>query len=385
MSTQQSDIQGTGGIGTLVTSDPHVAREAEKSLNRYLWNPLADIRIVGADGLHIRLGKGRSFYGVGRPGSGATIFRQGTETIDNQVVGTGVLELGESNVPGETIEQYEQRRGDCLLRCWVYPIWNIQYQESVYNLGKFTEAEQRSGNALGAGARTQEVTQYAGVCAADMVARYGETYGLCELKALTGMDNAEQATAEELVRLVQPYHYKLTNLRQEEEGDLQDEQTLVYDLSDRGPAYNRILGAGLDDTLRKKAMDILAQMRGRVRVATIYAKEQWFDLLKQLNDAKLGHKGVKRQPSKWDEHIAFLLGEAVPSAVARPDGNGGDPELREMMKTMAQYVAGQAPVSAVEQSEAELVEMRSLLSQMRGERTRLEKLKKEMGLTEDTV
>lgn len=339
MSTQEREIIGTG-IAGLVGTDPGVSLDAQKSLVQFLWQPYADIKIVGPDGLWIRLGKGYSYYGQGKP--------------------------------QETREDYEARSADRLLRCQAYPCWNINYMESLHNLGKFTPEQQAQGNALGAPAGQEEVTIYAGVCAADMVALYGESYGLCSLAALVGMEDIP--TVEELIKIVQPYAYKLTNLQQEEQGRLEDEQTLLFDLADKGPAYERIQGAGLDALLKSKAAALRTQMLARTRRAAQTARTEWFELKKQLANAALGKVGFKAMPSSYDEHLAFLLGEAVPSAVARPTSSS-DPELSAAVKLLTQHVVGGGQVPQADAGE--ISEMRSLVGQMRSERVRLEKLKKE--------
>src|SRR6185503_12491085 len=146
MSTQESGIRREGsalGIGALPNQDPSVSSDAEKSMRRYLWNPFHDINLVGPNGLLIRLGHGRSYYGQGRP--------------------------------GETYEDYQKRGGNLLLRCVAYPCDNIQYNDTLTNLGKpdVNQFNSGSGNDLGQTSGQEEVTIHAGVCAADMVNQYG--------------------------------------------------------------------------------------------------------------------------------------------------------------------------------------------------------------------
>lgn len=352
MSTQTREI-GQGAIATLPNADPTKSADASKSLRRWLWNSFHDINLVGPDGLWIRLGTGRSYYGQGRP--------------------------------GETYEEYTERGGNLLRRCVAYPCDNIQYMETSTNLGKFMPAEQfnaGSGNDLGGAMAREEVTVYAGVCAADMVAQYGiaartggedrGSYGMRDLAPLTGMTDV--GTVAELIKIVQPYAYKLTNLQEEQRGVLEDEQTLLFDLADKGPAYERILGAKFDDPLRKIAEALRRMFLSGVRDATVKAKFDFFDLDKQLKNAALGKIGFKSMPSVYDEHVCFLLGEPVPSAVARP-ATGSDPDMKKAIGLLTDFVTGGQPA---QNSAEEVAEMKSILSQMRGERTRLEKIKKEL-------
>lgn len=346
MSTQQREI-GQGAIATLPNADPTKSADASKSLRRWIWNPFHDINLVGPDGLWIRLGTGRSYYGQGRP--------------------------------GETYEEYHERGGNLLRRCVAYPCDNIQYMETSTNLGKFMPVEQfnaGSGNDLGGAMAREEVTVYAGVCAADMVAQYGiaartggedrGSYGMRDLTPLTGM--MDVGTVAELIKIVQPYAYKLTNLQEEQRGPLEDEQTLLYDLADKGPAYERILGAKFDDPLRKMAEALRRMFLGGVRDAAVKAKFDFFDLDKQLKNAALGKIGFKSMPSVYDEHVCFLLGEPVPSAVARP-ATGSDPEMKQIIKMLADRAAADTGMD----------DARQLLVELRAERAALEKAKRGPG------
>ena len=356
MSTQQSEIGQSVGIAGLPNADPSVSTDAAKSLRRYLWNPFMDINLVGPEGLLIRLGRGRSFYGQGRP--------------------------------GETIEDYQARGGNLLRRCQAYPCDNIQYNETVTNLGRpdVEKFNRGSGNDLGAQSNHEEVTIHAGVCAADMVQQYGiaarsdgeqrGSYGLRDLSPIAGL--MEIPIVEELFKIVQPYAYKLTNLQQEEQGRLEDEQTLLFDLANNGPAHERIKAARLDADLNKRADGLRRMMYGGVRDASVKARFDFYDLKKQLANAALGKIGFKSMPSIYDERVCWLLGEAVPSAVARPT-QGTDPELSAAVKLLTQHVTGGGMAPQPGNAD-ELAEMKSVLSQMRGERTRLEKLRREMEL-----
>lgn len=341
MSTQEREIRSAGLAG-LVNPPQAASLDADKSLLRFLWDPFGDINLVGPEGLWIRLGKGTSYYGQGKP--------------------------------GETRAEYEARGGNLLLRCQAYPLWNIQYQETLTNLGKFTPEQARAGNALGSEAGHEEVTIHAGVCAADMVSLYGQTHGLRVLTPLIGMEDLD--TVAEIIKLVQPFAWKLTNWRQENEGGLRDEETLLYDLADRGPAEARIQGAKLDADLTRVANATRKVMLAGASRGAQTARADWADLLKQLNDASIGKAHVKTTPSKYDEHVAFLLGEAVPSAVVRPNSGGGgsDPDMKNAVQLLTDFVTGGQQSG----NTGEVEEMKSILSQMRGERTRLEKLKREL-------
>src|SRR5437016_3288041 len=81
----------------------------EKSLVRFLWNPFNDINLVGPEGLIRRLGRGQNYYGAG--------------------------------LPGETPEAYMDRRGAYLLRCQVYPLWNINYFDTIFNVGPVSQED----------------------------------------------------------------------------------------------------------------------------------------------------------------------------------------------------------------------------------------------------
>jgi len=355
MSTQESGIRREGsalGIGALPNQDPSVSSDAEKSMRRYLWNPFHDINLVGPNGLLIRLGHGRSYYGQGRP--------------------------------GETYEDYQKRGGNLLLRCVAYPCDNIQYNDTLTNLGKpdVNQFNSGSGNDLGQTSGQEEVTIHAGVCAADMVNQYGVaarqggeergSYGLRDLKPIAGMMDTD--TVAELFNIVQPYAWKLTNLRQEERGGLTDEETLLYDLADRGPAEERIKGANLEPALERIAEALRKMMLGGVRDAATKARFDYFDLDKQLKNAALGKIGFKSIPSPYDAHVCFLIGEPVPSAVARPS-TGSDPDMKAAVNLLTQFVTGNQPPEAAGESVAE---MKEVLKQTRAAITRMEKLKAEL-------
>lgn len=327
------------GIASLAQPDTASALDEIKSKVHYIWNPFADILLVGPNGLRFRLGKGTSYYGVGKP--------------------------------GETLEDYLARAGDRLQRCVAYPVWNIVYKESRFNQGNFTEAEARSGNDLGAETPMQDRPQYAGVCAADFISRYGEDYGARVLVPFIGMENEEEETVKEILRLVQPFAYKLTNLAEEEEGELRDQETLLFDLADRGPADERIRGAKLDKHLDPLAHHLRRIMLGGTRQACVTARTMYAELEENLSNTRLGHKGYKKRPSVLDAHACNMLGVPVPAAVAtRPQG---DPDLREGVKMLVNRA-----VREDEEKELSLTEARDLLQEIREERAALKKEREQM-------
>lgn len=361
MSTQEREILGSG-IAGLSNISQATTLDAAKSLVRYIFTPFVDINLAGPNGLLIRLGKGRDYYGQMRRGHGATPYSLNKET--GQV-------NPHNNIEGETYEQYVARKGAFLERCVAYPLWNIQYNETVTNLGRpdVEKFNRGSGNDLGSESNLEEVMTYAGVCAADMVQQYGQSHGLRELTPLTGMEDAKVVNI--LLNLVIPDRtLKLTNLAQEEAGELKDVQTLLYDLSDtvlsgteHGPARERIQGANLDAELSAKAEQLRRVCLAGVRQACTTARTDFYDLKKQLGDAALGKVGNKSQPSAYDAQVCWLLGEAVPSAVARPT-QGTDPELTQAVKLLSQHViGGGGQIAAPDDGQA--TELRQLIAEAR--------------------
>jgi len=321
------------GIASLAQLEALADADDVRLKKHYIWNPFDDIRLVGPDGLRIRLGKGKSFYGQGRP--------------------------------GESYENYMARRGDSLRRCFLYPIDNIQYEETVYNLGKFTrdEAEGGSGNTLEKrqAAKTETRHQTAGVCAADFVSIWGESHGARSLEPLIGLD---EATAEELFLLVQPMPYKLTS------DDENDQETLLYDLTHTAPL--RINGAGLDAELQKIAFKLRDAMRGGVLQAIKTAREAWEELHKELNNAKNSRPG-KSTPTVYDEQVAFLLGHMVPASVTRP---GADLETAIMKFLTVANQQSVAPPADITEGQTLLAEIRAEREALRVEREAFEAQKK---------
>lgn len=283
MSTQEGALRPNSvtevGLASLAHIEPDMSADDIRLKTHYLWNPFDSIKLVGPDGLKIRLGKGRSFYGQGRP--------------------------------GESYEEYMNRGGDSLRRCLVYPIYNIIYDDTIYNVnpGSFP-VEQReggSGNILGQQAKLVTRNLSAGVCAADFERLWGDSHGARSLVPLIGQD---EDLAAEIIQLVQPYNYKLTA----PEG-VEDQETLFYDLTYTAPL--RIKGANLSPDLAKLADATRIAMRSGVLRAIQTAQEAREALFKTLNDSKMGRPG-KTTPSVYDEQVAFLLGEVVPSSVSRP-------------------------------------------------------------------
>lgn len=337
------------GLGSLVVPDDTSALDEIKMKIHYIWNPFIDISLVGPEGLRMKLGKGWSYYGVGKP--------------------------------GEELEAYQRREGDKLLRCVAYPVWSIYYKETKYNMGDFTPEEQRTGNDLGAEPPLRDRQRYAGICAADFLSRYREDYGARVLVPFIGMDEDEQKTVAEIFRLVQPFAYKLTNIREEEAGQLRDEETLLFDLEERGPADQRIRDAKLDATLAKKAHETRRILRNGTLAACTTARAAWADLNKQLNNSRMGQTGFKKEPAAYDRQVAALLGVPVPAAVmVQPTG---DPELRDAVSTLTEnvttltnVVARQAVPTA--QPELNATEMKQLLADIKAERKALENERKKI-------
>jgi hypothetical protein len=335
MSTQEGVIRQPGagevGLASLAHLEPDDSRDDIRLKTHYLWNPFASIKLVGPDGLRIRLGKERSYYGQGRP--------------------------------GESYEDYMARGGDSLLRCFLYPIYNIRYDETIYNTGDFTkeEGEGGTGNDLGKRARTVERHMSAGVCSNDFERIWGESHGARSLVPLIGMD---EETAAEIFRLIQPRAYKLISKNED------DHETLFYDLTHAAPL--RIKGAGLEPALAKIADRTLASMRGGLLQAIKTAQESWEELHKELNNSKNSRPG-KSTPTPADEHVAFLLDEAVPASVTRP---GGDIE-NSLLKALDRFSTQAAP-PPVDLSEGEqlLQEIRQEREALRLEREQLEAAKR---------
>lgn len=310
MSLRELNIQPQdAGIASLATQTPNFELEQSKHKIHWLWFPYVDISLVGPDGLRIRLGRGTDYYGVGRPGTG------GPEEIRK---GPGPVPPGKR---AETKEEYDAAYRGFLLRCTAIPIWDIHYWDLRFNHANFSDQEDAAGNDLNSGPAEANMIQLAtsaGVCAADFLQRYEVSHGARVLTPLIGME-AEEGTAYELFRLVQPRTYKLTNLRQErDDGVVTDEQTLIYDLADNGPAHERIQAAGLDPTLRKAAHEMRRIMRGGVLGALNQARPDYDDLLFQLGNSKMGQKGYKKTPSPYDRQVCYLLGEPVPASIAQP-------------------------------------------------------------------
>lgn len=306
MSTEMNPVAGSRLILPIGANDVNaVDLVAIKSQVHYLWNPFRDINLVGAEGLTIRLGKGRAYL---------------TE----------------------------------IQRCQVYPIWNINYLDSKWNAGEVSDSEMDRGNARGETAPQVEVVVYAGVCAADMIAKHGEATGMRVLTPLTGMDGKDMDTAAELIYLVQPDALKLKSLRNPD-----DRETLLFDLTHIAP--ERIKGAGLEPPLQAKAFQLRDVMLTGVRQAIKSAENEWGLLAKEFNRTRLGHAG-KTTPSDFDKQLAFLLGEPVPSVVVRPQ-NEGDPDMRNAIKLLTQRAMQEDAVVAGE--------ARSLLDEIRAERAAL--------------
>src|SRR2546421_3580218 len=143
------------------------------------------------------------------------------------------------------------------------------------------------------------------------------------------MDVDEKETAAELVKLVQPYPLKLSNLTNPD-----DEETLLFDLKDGGPAFMRIRGAKLDSKLAAAAEQLRKVMRGGAMQADKTARADWDELGREFNRTKLGQKG-KTTPSAYDENLAFLLGQPVPTTVQRaPEGTS--PEILRLLTLLGE-------------------------------------------------
>lgn len=318
------------GTASLVTSETKQTVDQDKSKIRYLWNPLSDIPLVGPDGLRMRLGKNRDYYGIG--------------------------------MPGESYEDYVNRGGDRLRRCFMYPVWNISYDESIFNTREWQASDASAAESiLSPRVRTVERFQYAGVCAADFVGRYGDSHGARVLTPLTGMDDDEEELASELFHLVQPYIYKLDSPYSD------DEETLLYDLTYAAP--ERIKGAGLDPQLAALAEQLRVVMRGGVLKAVEVARKDMGELTKTLSDSSMGRPG-KSVPSSYDVLISDLLGVAVPSAMAQPTPQSGvdlERAIALLTDIAAAQQAGAAPAAQAAPT-VDLEESRQLLAELKAER-----------------
>lgn len=335
MSTQEGATRprdGEVGIASLANFGAETEKDDIRLKRHYLWNPFENINLVGPDGLKIRLGKGRNFYGQG--------------------------------IPGETYEDYINRGGNALRRCFLYPIENIRYNDTIYNVnpGSYSleERERGKGNDLGKGAPTVERGMSAGVCSNDFERIWGESHGGRSLVPLIGMD---EDTAAEIFRLVQPRPYKLTS------PDEMDQETLFYDLTHTAPL--RIAGAGLDAELRKIAEKTRALMRAGVMQGITTARNSWEELHKEMNNAKNSRPG-KSTPTIYDEQVAFLLGEVLPASVARPRA---DMESNIMKALDRIGAAGTAPPSDIVEGQNLLAEIRAEREALRLEREALDKKK----------
>lgn len=316
--------QGTDvGIASLPLEQEYVDIDAEKSKCHYIWNPFVNIRLSGPEGLRMRLGAGWTYYGMARP--------------------------------GETQFDYEQRRGNMLLRCNAYPLKNIYYKETKVNQGNFTEQEQRAGNSPTGKIALVDRMEYAGVCAADFLGRYEADYGARILKPFLGMEGPEADVVDEILRLVQPRAWKLTNLAQENAGTLTDEQTLLFDLQNNGPAYDRIQSARLDTKDRLMAETTRRIMLSGVRAAIVTAKRDYADLILQLGNSKMGQTHNKKQANEYDREVAMLLGEPVPAAVvAVPQG---DAELKQVVMQLAEnQMRQQTPIQLPPQIDPQMIQ-----------------------------
>lgn len=348
MSTEQNRVT-EAGIASLAIPDPASVLDEAKNKVHYLWNPFVDINLVGPDGLRFRLGKGWAYYGVGKP--------------------------------GEPLEDYERRKGNLLQRCTAYPVWSIWYKETKYNRGEFSQDEARTGNDLGAVPETEDRQLLAGMCAADWLGRYKDDYGARVLTPFIGMDEAEQKTVAELFHLVQPYAHKLTNWSLEQDVGIDmmdDEETLLFDLKERGPADERIRGAKLDAHLFKIAQDTRRICFGGVRGACITARRDYAELLDQLSNSAMGHKGFKKHSSAYDRDLCYLVGQPVPAAVvSKPQG---DPNLGKAVAALQDNVTAltQLAIQQGAPGDESLAEMKGILAEIRAERAKLEKLKKEL-------
>ncbi len=322
---------GEVGLASLAHIEPDNTADDIRLKTHYLWNPFENIKLVGPDGLKIRLGKDRSYYGQGRP--------------------------------GESYEEYMNRAGDSLRRCFLYPIYNIRYDDTIYNVRpqEFSD-EQRlagSGNLPGEKARLIERQMSAGVCAKDFESIWGESHGARSLVPLIGLD---EETAGEVFKLIQPNAYKLIS------PDDQDQETLFYDLTYAAPL--RIKGAHLDADLAKIAERTRAAMRGGLLQAIKTAREAWEELHKELNNSKNSRPG-KSTPTVYDEQVAFLLDEPLPASVSRPRA---DMESN-ILKALDKLGAGTAPPADVTEGQALLNEIRQEREALRQEREAIAALK----------
>ena len=305
MSAHIAEPKGTGpGIGSLPIGQQTVNIDLEKSKVRYVWFPHVDIPLWGAEGLKMRLGRDWEYYGMGRAG-------------EDQVA-------------------YEARKGHLLTRCTAWPLWNIYYFETKYNRGEFTEEEKRTGNPKDKEIPLVQRLEYSGVCGADFTTRY-EEYGARVLLPFIGLE-PDDGLVSDIFTLVQPYAHKLTNLAQEMKNSLTDEDTLLFDLSDNGPAHNRILGAKLKPNHAQMAHTLRRIMLGGVRAALKTAKKDWFDLMQELSNTQKGQTGHKKGPDGYHVELAQLLGMPIPAIVASEPQ--GDPNVGKAVDLLTKLVAG---------------------------------------------
>nr|AUN37433.1 hypothetical protein [uncultured bacterium] len=332
---------GPASLAAQVSTGVDLEQENNKHKVHYLWHPYVDIPLVGPDGIRIRLGKGLKYYGQGDPGGdfGYPIGKRSDATPFARP------RPAESR-SAESRAQYNKRMADMFLRCVALPVWDISFYESRFNHGKFSDAEWNAGNTLGASIDAEEVQISAGVCAADFLMRYEASHGACVLHPFTGMDDEETRTVDELMKIINPFPYKLTNLLQEkQDGHVSDEETLIFDLADGGPASDRIHGAQLDRQLKQKAQQVRAICYAGVLRALNQARTDWEDLVFQINNTAMGQPNHKKRGSPYDARVAWLLGELLPTALA-PKPTGPDPELRESISLLTKIAAGQQPTPA---------------------------------------
>lgn len=330
MSATIAEQRGTApGIGALPIGQQTINLDLEKSKVRYLWWPHVNIPLWGAEGLKMRLGRDWEYYGMGRPGENdgqiRTAEHPGGKTAETQV-------------------DYEARSGHILTRCTAWPIWNIYYYETKYNRGEFTEEEKKTGNPKDKEIPLVQRLEYSGICGADFTTRY-EEYGARVLLPFIGME-PDDGLVSELFTLVQPYAHKLTNLKQELANNLTDEETLLFDLAENGPAHHRILGAKLNPQHATMAHNLRRIMLGGVRSALKTAKHDWFDLMQQLSNTQKGQTGNKKGPDQYHVELAQLLGEPIPAVVASVPQ--GDPNVGKAVDLLTQIVtSGGIPQPAI--------------------------------------
>jgi hypothetical protein len=326
---------GEVGLASLAHIEPDFSADDLRLKTHYVWNPFENIKLVGPDGLKIRLGKDRSFYGQGRP--------------------------------GESYEDYMNRAGDSLRRCFLYPIYNIRYDDTIYNVRpqEFSEAQRigGTGNLPGEQPRMIERNMSAGVCAKDFESIWGESHGARSLTPLIGLD---EDTAAEIFKLIQPHGYRLIS---PEEGD---EETLFYDLT--YAALLRIKGARLDTDLAAIAERTRAVMRSGMLQAIKTAREAWEELHKELNNSKNSRPG-KSTPTIYDEQVAFLLNEPLPASVARPRADM-ESNILKALQQIGASTANTAPPADVNEGLELLREIRAEREALQQEREAFEAARK---------